>query len=173
MFLDLVFAAALTSSAQAQTAQSASPQALDDQQIVGVLQTLDQSEIEGAKAAQSKATDSKVKDLAKMIQTDHQKMEEKLTSEPLIKPSPSNFAETMQRDARTRMKNLETKKGKEFDRAYVQDQIAGHRLAIEAIDHQLMPQAKKDQVKTQLKEARKKIEAHLSHAESISKAQKN
>ncbi|MBX3022876.1 MAG: DUF4142 domain-containing protein [Bdellovibrionales bacterium] len=164
MFISSFLALAFTYISGAQTVQS-SPQTLDDNQIIGVLQVIDRGEVESATHALRKANHTSVKELAKHIRDDHRALEGQSTNEMQLRPAPSPIAESLQKDARKRLTALKRSSNKDFDRAYIQDQIGTHTATLQMIDQQLLPQAKKEVVREHLKTARAKIEGHLATAQ--------
>ncbi len=89
-----------------------------------------QFEIEAAKLAQQQAQGQDVKDLAKMIEKDHNDALEKLRQE--AKDADIEIAQEPELEPvfQTKLDALKKKQGKEFDKAYVFSQDAGHRMAI-------------------------------------------
>jgi putative membrane protein len=57
--------------------------------------------------------------------------------------------------------------GKEFDREYIANEVAYHKLVIDAVDKTLIPNAKNAELKAALVNVRPALVAHLRHAEQI------
>ena len=63
--------------------------------------------------------------------------------------------------------NLKMLKGKAFDKAYVDHEVAYHEQVIEAIDKTLIPGAKNEELKALLVKVRPAFLAHLAHAKHL------
>jgi putative membrane protein len=57
--------------------------------------------------------------------------------------------------------------GKAFDRAYADNEVAYHKLVIDALDNTLIPNAKNAELKETLIKVRPSFVAHLGHAEHL------
>jgi putative membrane protein len=57
--------------------------------------------------------------------------------------------------------------GKEFDKEYIDNEVAYHKLVIDAVDKTLIPNAKNAELKATLVSVRPALVAHLQHAEQI------
>jgi putative membrane protein len=63
--------------------------------------------------------------------------------------------------------NLKTIKGKTFDKAYIDHEVAYHEQVIEAMDKVLIPGAKNDELKALLVKVRPAFVSHLEHAKHL------
>lgn len=87
-------------------------------------------EVQSSELALQKATDSKVKEFAKMMVTDHQAANDKLKSTVQSAQLPSPPTEL---DAKHKkiMDKLQSASGRAFDRAYIDAQLKAHKEAVE------------------------------------------
>jgi len=69
--------------------------------------------------------------------------------------------------ARTPPKKLKALKGKEFDKAYVDNEVTYHQAVLDALDNTLIPNASNDELKSLLVKVRPAFVAHLDHAKHI------
>ena len=65
---------------------------------------------------------------------------------------------------------LEKLSGAEFDKAYVDNEVAYHKAVIDVIDTKLIPSASNAELKNTLVSVKPTIEAHLKHAEMVQQA---
>ena len=66
--------------------------------------------------------------------------------------------------------NDEELSGKEFDKAYIDGEIALHKKVIEVADSKLVPNVKNEELKALLVKTRPILVSHLEHAEKIKAA---
>ncbi len=64
------------------------------------------------------------------------------------------------------MSALQSVRGHDFDRDYVDAQVRAHNKALELVDR-IVPNIKSSEFKVQLQSTRPKIEAHLREAEQV------
>lgn len=137
-----------------------------DGQIVGIMETVNQSEIEAADLAERKSSNGTVLEFARMAKTDHTDAADRLSSCNVTSKSGELNAMFKERTART-AKRLEKLDGAAFDRAYIAAQVDDHTAVLDKIDRKFIPAAKSADVSTYLRETRPIIEAHLEHARRI------
>jgi putative membrane protein len=142
---------------------------LTDAQIAGVTDTIHQSEIQQAKLAQKNSTSPRVLGFAQMMIADHGQAREKQASLGLSTAS-SPLLQTLSAEGEQTYSQLESKSGSDFDRAYLQAQIAAHQRALETIDRQLLPQAKSARMQQQLQNMRGTLQHHLQAARDALRA---
>ena len=58
-------------------------------------------------------------------------------------------------------------KGKDFDKAYVDNEVTYHQVVLDSIDKTLIPSAKNADLKNLLNQVRPSIAAHLEHAKHL------
>lgn len=168
-------------SAQTATNSQTSPSAtaavsnvapLTDAQIAGVLQAANKSEAEAGVLAVKKAKNAEVKKFAQMMVDDHKTaldQANKLINDNKLKPQKGETSHDIKGAGATAKTALEKLSGAEFDKAYIDGQIAMHKDVLKTIDTQLLPAAKSAEVKALLQKMRPTIEAHMKHAQDISK----
>ena len=144
--------------------------AISDDQITEVLKTANNAEIEAAKVAKSKASSTDVKNFAKMMISDHEsnlKDEKKMAKSEKIKMTDSDASKSLNKDAKEKIKDLKSKSGAEFDKAYMQLQIDMHTQLLSDLDNKLIPDAKNSSLKSYLTETRQHVQEHLSKAQEV------
>jgi putative membrane protein len=163
-----------TTSTTAPTASTTTTSAMasgpTDPQIANIVVTADTIDIDNGKLAKSKTKDPEVKKFAEQMITDHtavNKMATDLAKKLKVKPEESDTSKSLKADADTVKKQLKDLKGKEFDKAYVDREVAFHQSVLDAIDKTLIPSAKNEELKALIEKVRPNIQAHLEHAKHL------
>jgi putative membrane protein len=144
-----------------------------DPQIVGAVEAANQIDINYAKLAMSKAKDKQVKDFAQQMITDHsavQKSMRDLAAKLNMFPVDSQTSNSLKKEAQETMLKLHRLKGKEFDKAYIDSEVAFHQRVINATKTVLIPNAQNDELKKALQGAEPLFEGHLQHAQRVQSA---
>ena len=144
-----------------------------DPQIVGAVEAANQIDINYAKLAKSKAKDKQVKDFAQQMITDHsavQKSMRDLAAKLNMFPVDSQTSNSLKKQAQQTMLKLHRLKGKEFDKAYIDNEVAYHQRVINAIKTVLIPNAQNAELKKALQGAEPLFEGHLQHAQRVQSA---
>lgn len=145
-------------------------QAPTDAQIIGIVQTANQIDIDQARLALKKSSNAQVKDFANQMISDHtslQKSVADLSKKLGVKEATSDTAKQLKQQAADEAKKLNGLKGKDFDREYVSHEIAYHQAVIDAAKNTLIPNAKNAQLKSALEGAAPLLQGHLQHAQQL------
>jgi len=159
--------------AAAEPAPAPKREPLTDEQILAVTEAANTAEIDQAKLAQKKSKNGKVKKLAAMILADHQQAkakQQKLVNKAKLTPADSSASSMVKDGSTATLDKLNAATGADFDTAYVDAQVDGHKKVLDTIDTSLMPDAKNEELKKMLEEIRPKIEGHLKAAEELKTA---
>lgn len=167
LILAIAFAAYVpTASAQ----KVGKPASLPDTQIVKVLLTINDGEIDCAKTAKSHAQSQAVKDFAKMMADQHQqnmKDTKDVAKKNKINPEESELAKSLKEEAKTSDKDLKRQDKAGFDRAYIKGQIMAHEKALATLRDTLIPSAQNPEFKAHLEKTSAAVAEHLAHAKSL------
>lgn len=151
--------------------QPATPKGPTDPQIASIAVTANQNDIEYAKIAVKKATSKDVKQFAQTMINDHQAvidaavaLANKLGVTPEDNPTTQALLDRKAKDLE--MLN-NTKKGADFDKAYINNEVDYHKFAIDAVKNVLIPNATNAELKSLLQSAVPNFETHLQHAEML------
>lgn len=158
-------AVALTGAAM--TAGAAGP---SDPQIAAIVVTANQVDIDAGKLAKSKAQSPNVKAFAELMVTDHtavNKSAVELAGKLKVTPEPNDTSKALKDGGDKNLANLKKLSGAEFDRAYVDHEVAYHEAVLEAVDKTLIPSASNAELKGLLVKVRPAFVAHLEHAKSL------
>lgn len=150
-------------------AGSAFAQAPTDAQIAHIVVTANQVDIDAGKVAETKGSTS-VKAFGKQMVTDHtgvNKQATDLVKKLGVKPEDNPTSQSLKQGGDANLKKLEGLKGKDFDKAYVDNEVTYHQAVIDALDKTLIPNAKNAELKSLLEKSRPAFVAHLEHAKHV------
>ena len=148
---------------------------LSDPEIASVAVVANQNDIDFAKIAKQKSQDTKVLGLANAMISDHQAiidMAVELVTELKVTPQDNAVSQQYLANAKETMKMLNSKSSKEFDKAYVNNEVAYHEAVIAAVKSVLIPQSQNEELKALLQKALPILETHLEHAKMVQKQMK-
>lgn len=144
-----------------------------DPQIVGIVTTADQIDINYAKLALSKTRNKEVRGFAQQMITDHsavQKSVNDLAAKLNVTPAESGTSSALNARAEQMMQKLRELKGKAFEKEYIDNEVAYHQAVINATKTVLIPSAQNAELKSALQGAEPLFEGHLQHAERVQSA---
>ena len=110
---------------------------LSDPNIVSVLDRLDENEIAAARLALAKASSPEVQAFAGRILNEHRESADasaQLATELLLQPKPPALASDLKESHDEAMRELSTKSGAAFDRAYLRYEIQQHIRAFTLLE---------------------------------------
>ena len=142
----------------------------NDAQIAHIVVTANQVDIDAGKLAEKKAKSADVKAFGKQMVTDHSGVNKQavaLAKKLGVKPEDNPTSESLKKGGEENVKHLKTLKGAEFDKAYVDHEVAYHEQVLDAIDKVLVPSAKNEELKGLIVKVRPAFVAHLEHAKSL------
>ena len=144
-----------------------------DPQIVWIVTTADQIDINYAKLALSKTRNKQVRDFAQQMITDHTSVQNSvsaLAAKLNVTPADSGTSNSLNAQAQQTMHTLQGLKGKAFEKAYIDNEVAYHQAVINATKTVLVPSAQNTELKAALEGATPLFEGHLQHAERVQSA---
>ena len=154
-------------------AAGASAQDINDAQIASIVVTANQVDIDAGKLAATKASHADVKKFAQTMVTDHtgvNKQAKDLAAKLKVTPQDNATSKSLYDGGKTNVTKLKGLKGKAFDKAYIDNEVAYHEAVIAAVDKTLIPGAKNEELKALLVKVRPAFIAHLEHAKTIQTA---
>jgi putative membrane protein len=158
-------------SAQAQTSSASS--ALNDAQIAMIAVVADSIDIDAGKLAEEKASSKEVKEFAQTMVRDHTAVNAKATAlakKLNVTPEESATSKSLKADADKTMAKLKGMSGAEFDKAYVDNEVAYHEAVIGVVTKTLIPNTKNAELKSLLESAGPIFTSHLEHAKHLQKS---
>jgi putative membrane protein len=151
------------------TAQSAAPH-LSDPEVAHVAVTANSIDIELATLAKSRTGNHDVKQFASTMITDHGAVNAKakaLAGKLHVTPKDNDVSQSLLKGAAEARAKIEPLKGKEFDRAYIDREVAYHQAVLDALDKVLIPSTSNAALKQLLVDVRPAFAAHLQHAKEL------
>jgi len=153
----------------ADTATTGAGAALTDANIVALLDEANKADSSAGAVASKKATNPAVKDFARLMMTEHhtlRKQGQDLAKKLGVTPAPP-ATNPLQPLVEAETAALEsTPKGAEFDRVYIEQEIAAHKAVLDLAEN-AGSQAQNEQLKALIDQAKPVIEKHLEQAEKI------
>lgn len=150
------------------TSQAAA--AVTDPQIAAIVVAANTVDIEYGKLALSKSKNDEVKKFADTMVKDHtavNKAAVDLVTKLGVTPEESETSRGLTASGEKERARLSGLSGKEFDREYIANEVAYHKLVIDAVDKTLIPNAKNAELKAALEGVRPALVAHLEHAQHL------
>jgi len=141
-----------------------------DPQIAAIVVTANQVDIDAGKLAKGKTHNKDVKAFAQQMITDHTAVNKQavdLAGKLKVKPEPNPTSEALKKGGDENIAKLKKLRGKEFDKEYVDHEVAYHEQVLDAIDKTLIPSAKNEELKNLIVKVRPAIAAHLEHAKHL------
>jgi len=151
--------------------QSSTPK-LSDPEIASVAVVANQIDVDYAKIAKTKSKDADVLKFAQTMSDDHTaviKQAVALVTKLGVTPKDNAVSQKLLSDAQKTKKQLSSKSGKAFDKAYIDNEVAYHKAVINAVENLLIPQSKNAELKKLLEDVVPTLKAHLAHAEMVQK----
>ena len=150
-------------------AQRAMPGTLSDANVVSVLDTIDVSEIEAAQLAKQKASNAAVRTYAARLVDEHTtNMQQtlQLANKRGLQPEKPSLAAAVERTHQKTMDELRKKSGRDFDRAYLDYQVAMHEQAIKLVQ-ETANSVEDTRLKQHLMQTRPDLMSHLTGARDL------
>jgi putative membrane protein len=154
--------------AYAQTDTAAAPP--NDAQIAQIVLTADSVDVDYGHLAVKKTKNPEVKGFAETMIRDHSAVNAKATALATklgMTPEPSDTSKSLKSDGDKELKKLKAMHGAEFDKAYIDNEVAYHESVIGALDKVLLPNAKNAELKSLLETGRPIFQSHLEHAKTL------
>ena len=166
-----VFASALLVLPMSLAAQSSAPTApkLDDATIVAIFDAANTADIETAGLGAQKASDPEIRQIAKNFVHDHtqvRQMARDLAAKLHVTPTPPANDQSKADHALT-MSKLEHLKGKAFDKAFLDHEIAFHQAVLDAVSSTLLPSIQNEELKAFVKSVAPAFQGHLAGAKAL------
>jgi putative membrane protein len=164
------FAAALLLAPVAALAQDAKP---NDAQIAHIAYTAGVLDIAAGKQALAKTSNPKVKSFAEEMVRDHQAVNDKalaLVKKLNVTPADNPTSQSLTKAAEAKRAELDKLSGAEFDRAYIENEVAYHKTVNAALKNMLIPDAQNAELKSLLQQGLTLFTAHQMHAEELAKS---
>jgi putative membrane protein len=158
--------------AAAGSGSAAAPAAggLTDPQIAAIVVAANQVDIDAGNLALEKTKNEDVKKFAQQMVTDHtavNKAAVDLVTKLKVTPEESDASKGLVAGGADNRAKLEKLDGAEFDKAYVDNEVAYHKAVIDTLDQKLIPSASNAELKSTLVNVKPAFDEHLKHAEML------
>lgn len=145
---------------------------LNDAEIAHVAVVANQIDISYADIAKSKSKNKDVIDFAETMVRDHNGVlgqAGNLVKKLGVTPADNGVSQSLLAGSVKTKSNLNSLRGKAFDKAYIDNEVAYHEAVIAAVRDLLIPQTSNGELKALLEAVLPALEAHLGHAKMVQK----
>jgi putative membrane protein len=146
-----------------------------DSQIVGIVVAANQIDIDYAKSALATSKTKQIRDFAQQMVADHSALQKSvfaLGAKLKVTPAESDTSTALKAQAKETTAKLQAVRGKAFDTAYIDNEIAYHQAVIDTVNKALIPNAQNAELKSALSGAVPLFQGHLEHAKKVKAALK-
>ena len=153
----------------------AGAQNVTDPQIAAIVVAANQTDVNAGKLAAAKAANAEVKAFGKQMVAAHTSVNKQavdLVRKLSVTPESNPTSESIKEGGEKNVTHLETLKGAEFDKAYIDNEVAYHQQVLDAMDKILIPGAQNAELKALLVQVRPAFVAHLEHARHLQSTMK-
>ncbi|HUF04095.1 MAG TPA: DUF4142 domain-containing protein [Aridibacter sp.] len=143
---------------------------MTDANIAAIVSVAGKLDIAYGKIAKSKSKNAKVREFADRMVTDHsavQKAAEQLLKKLGVTPVENDTSRGLAENGEKVKAKLRSLKGAEFDRFYIDNEVAYHELVVNAVENVLIKNAKNAELKATLESVLPLFTRHLEHARTI------
>ena len=141
---------------------------LTDADIANIGVTANQIDVDHAAVAKKISTNQVVLDFADMMQKDHTAVIDQavaLVKKLGVTPTNNDVSKSLMKDAKAQNAELYKLKGKSFDKAYLENEVAYHKAVIAMLNTKLIPGASNAELKAFLQGLVAPFEGHLKYAQ--------
>lgn len=145
--------------------------ALDDATIVAIFDAANTADIETGDLAAQRGNSKEVRDMGAMFARDHRMVRQQgrdLAKKLGVTPTPPKDDQSAKQQAAT-MTTLRSKNGADFDKAYLEHEVAFHKAVLDAIDQQLAPAIQNAELKALVEKVAPAFKAHMLAAQALDK----
>jgi putative membrane protein len=141
-----------------------------DPQIAHIAYTAGQLDIEAAHQALQKSSNKEVRAFATDMERDHKAVNDKalaLVKKLNVTPEDNDTSKALTKQAADKRAELAKLSGAAFDRAYIDNEVAYHKVVNGALEKTLIPSASNPELKDLLTTGLKIFQGHEQHAEHV------
>ena len=144
---------------------------LDDPTIVAIFDAANTADIETGRLAAERGNSREVREFGAMLARDHEQVRAQgraLAAKLGVTPTPPADDQGAKAHAAA-MKRLRALEGAEFDRAFLQHEVAFHKSVIDAVQSTLLPAIRNAEVKALVVKVAPAFQAHMMAADHLGK----
>jgi putative membrane protein len=145
---------------------------LSDAEVASVAVAANQIDIAYAQIAKEKSKNAEVLKFAETMTNDHNavlKQAGDLVTKLGVTPKENAVSKQLLSDAEKKKGELRTKSEKDFNKAYIDNEVAYHKAVISAVEGLLIPETENAELKSLLQNIVPALKTHLAHAEMVQK----
>ncbi len=166
-FRHLAVLAAVIAPAMAQAQQKAH---IDDAAIVGIFDAANGWDISTGSLASKNSMRADVKEFGDMLATVHKAVQQQgrdLAKKLGVTPTPVPKDFPLLLDYQATMKKLTPLKGPEFDKAFLEHEVAYHKAVIDAVTNTFLPAIQNAELKKFVESVAPAFQAHMAKAQDL------
>ena len=159
-----------TDGGMASDSSSGAGAGVTEPQIAAIAVAANQVDIAAAKLAKKTSKNAKVKAFASDMIRDHSSANKQavaLVTKLGVTPEENDTSKALTKGGDENIASLKKLKGKAFDSAYAEHEVAYHQQVIDALDKTLIPSAKNAELRSLLESVRGVVAQHLEHAKMM------
>jgi putative membrane protein len=145
---------------------------LSDAEVASVAVVANQIDIAYADVAKEKSKNAEILKFAETMTNDHKAVLEQagaLVKKLGVTPKDNDVSKKLLADAEKTKKDLRSKSEKDFNKAYIDNEVVYHMAVIAAVEGLLIPETENGELKTLLQNVVPALKTHLAHAEMVQK----
>jgi putative membrane protein len=145
---------------------------LSDPEVAHTAVTANQIDIGFAEIAKEKSKNADILKFAETMTNDHKAVIGQavaLATKLGVIPMDNAVSKQLLTDAENTKKMLRSKSAKDFDKAYIDNEVSYHKAVIGAVEGLLIPETENAELKELLQNVVPALKAHLGHAEMVQK----
>lgn len=139
-----------------------------DPQIASIAVTANQIDVDYGKLALQKSQNPIIRNFAQTMINDHEniiKQATDLAGQLNLTPEDNKTTQSLLDGAKTETAKLDSLSGADFDKAYIENEVAYHKAVIDAVKNTLIPNAQNEQLKNLLTQVVPLLDHHQEMAE--------
>jgi putative membrane protein len=144
--------------------------ALNDAEIIGVLQAVNQAEIDSGRLAEANSSNPDVKEFGQRLNREHSEAYtavKALAGRQNITLQNNSLSDRVKVDEEKHLESLDRQRGILFDLDYASHEMEFHQTMLQIWDEKLIPGASNEELKRLLTDMRPSIAAHLEDAKKL------
>src|SRR5688500_6116893 len=156
----------------AATSFSFSQTTLTDPEVASVAVVANQIDIKYAEIAKNRSKNAEILNFAETMAKDHNAVigqASELVKKLNVTPKDNAVSQKLNSDAEATRKSMNAKSAAEFDKAYIDNEVAYNKAVIDAVKNVLIPESENQELKDLLTNILPALDSHLKHAEMVQK----
>lgn len=145
---------------------------LSDAEVAYVAVVANQIDISYAEIALKRSKNTDILKFAETMSNDHTAVigqAAALAKKLGVTPKDNAVSQQLLADAEKTKEMLQSTKGKAFNKAYIDNEVAYHKAVIGAVEGLLIPETENEELKELLQNVVPALQTHLEHAEMVQK----